>query len=71
MQDGGELIAERFAGASGHDEAGVTASGDTADNGFLAGAEGVIAPELFEGEGEGVGLRSSRGNKFSLGVSVS
>jgi hypothetical protein len=38
--DGGELVAEGFAGAGGHDEQDVRAFGGGAADGFLVGAEG-------------------------------
>ena len=41
--DGGELVAEGFAGAGGHDEQDVAAVGGGAADGFLVGAEGCEA----------------------------
>ena len=44
VENGGQLIAERFATARGHDDASIPTSGDAPDNVLLAGAEGLVAP---------------------------
>jgi len=49
LEDGGELVAEGFAAAGGHDDADVAAGGEGADDLFLARAEGVVAPVALEG----------------------
>ena len=50
VEDGGELIAEGFAAAGGHDDADVAGARiERADDFFLAGAKGVIAPVALEG----------------------
>ena len=56
-RDGGELVAERFAGAGGHDEKDVFAFDGGLADGFLVGAEGGEAEGPVEEVGEGfVGL---------------
>ena len=56
LKDGGKLVAEGFAAAGGHDDADVASGGQRANNLFLAGTEGVVAPVAFEGvEEAGVG----------------
>jgi hypothetical protein len=60
-QDRRKLVAEGFAASSGHDDAGIAAGGEAADDGFLAGAEGFVAPVAMQGfvqEGTAVGVRS-------------
>src|SRR6266404_2112094 len=49
VEHGGKLVAERFASAGRHDDAGVAACGEAADDGFLAGAEGFVAPVAVQG----------------------
>ncbi len=51
--DGGELVAERFAGAGGHDQQDVAALGGGAADGLLVGAEGSVAEGLVEEGFEG------------------
>ena len=46
---GRELVAQRFAGARGHDDHGVAPAGDRSDDLLLAFAEGVEAEVLFQG----------------------
>jgi hypothetical protein len=72
LEDGRKLVAEGFAAAGGHDDADVAAGGESADDFFLARAEGVVAPVAFEGveeagigdglawEGQGFGHRELR-----------
>jgi len=56
LEDGGKLVAEGFAAACGHDDADIAAGGESADDFFLARAEGVVAPVEFEGvEEAGIG----------------
>ena len=43
------MIAEGFAAAGGHDDADIAARIERADDFFLAGAKGVIAPVALEG----------------------
>src|SRR3954451_1286358 len=58
-RDGRQLVAERFAGAGGHDEQDVAAGDDGLADGFLAWAEGGGAEGGLEEVGEGsVGGRS-------------
>jgi len=52
-QDRRKLVTERLAASGGHDHAGVAARGEAADDGFLAGTEGFIAPIAVEGFVEG------------------
>ena len=66
LEHGGKLVAERFAASGGHDDADVAARGEGADDFFLAGAEGVIAPVAFEGVEE-AGIGDGLGGK-SCGV---
>ena len=46
--DGGELVAERFACAGGHDKEDVATVGGGAADGFLIGAEGRVAEGAVE-----------------------
>jgi hypothetical protein len=46
--DGGELVAERLAGAGGHDQQHVAAVDGGAADGFLVGAEGGEAEGAVE-----------------------
>jgi hypothetical protein len=48
VEDGRELVAEGFASAGGHDDADIAAGIECADDFFLAGAEGVVAPVALE-----------------------
>ena len=52
VEHGWQLVAERFAPAGGHDDAGVASCGDAADDVLLAGAEGIVAPVAVQGLGE-------------------
>lgn len=71
VENGGKLVAEGFAAAGGHDDADVAAGIERADDFFLAGAEGRVAPVALEGrevtversrrEGGGGGHGSSAG----------
>jgi hypothetical protein len=40
----GQLVAERFASAGGHDDAGVASGEESADYALLERAEGVVSP---------------------------
>jgi hypothetical protein len=53
---GGELVAEGFAGAGGHDEQDVAASGGGFADLLLVGAEVRVAEDPVEEGGEGFGL---------------
>jgi len=79
LKHGGKLVAERFAATGGHDDADVAARGEGADDFFLAGTEGVVAPVALEGveeagigdgwagEGCGVGHRELRVRRVPVG----
>src|SRR6266404_9588780 len=49
VEHGGKLVAERFATAGGHYDTGVAPRSEAADDGFLARAEGFVAPVAVQG----------------------
>ena len=55
-RDGGQLVAERLAGAGGHDQQHVAAVDDGLADGFLAGAEGGEAEGGLQEFGEGAAV---------------
>jgi hypothetical protein len=63
--DGGELVAEGFSGAGGHDEENIFALDGGLADGFLIDAEGGEAEISMEKLGEGLGIRfGSLGDGF-------